>query len=146
MHSDSEDSEDGGSELFCAPCAEGAERRAEPGGHEAKKKPKRCKHADGCDKNAKKGGLCIEHGGTHAPRKCKHADGCDKQAQTGGLCIEHGGTHPPRKCKHADGCDKNAKKGGLCIEHGGTVYARNRRPSAGLPHMHFLDINVEEME
>ena len=49
-----------------------------------------CKHPDDCEKDARKGGLCIAHGGTQVRTKCKDPDGCEKRAQgKGGLCTRH---------------------------------------------------------
>jgi hypothetical protein len=60
----------GDEEQFCAPCKPRKRGSEEAGGDvgEGQKKKARtmCKHADGCDKNAKNGGLCAKHGGTQA--------------------------------------------------------------------------------
>ena len=111
----------GDEEQFCAPCEPRKRGSEEAGGDKGEWRTKKwakktCKHPDGCEKNALKGGLCMKHGGTHVPRKCKHPDGCEKRALKGGLCMKHGGTGT--KCKHPDGCEKWAQKGGLCIKHG----------------------------
>jgi hypothetical protein len=83
-------------ELFCGPCepnkrGRGSEEAGGSKGEEQQKKKKartKCKHPDGCEKQALKGGLCMAHGGTGA--KCKHPDGCEKHAQgKGGLCTRH---------------------------------------------------------
>ena len=91
----------------CPPCSPPSQKR----------KRATCKHEAGCEKNAKKGGFCISHGGTHIRSKCKHEDGCEKWALKGGFCIAHGGTQNRSKCKHEDGCEKAAKTGGFCMAH-----------------------------
>ena len=114
-------------DVFCQPCVNGPgsapavgastkdDRPGKENTHGGTKARAKCKHPDGCERQAKKGGLCIAHGGTG--KKCKHSDGCDKQAHRGGLCIAHGGTHVKAKCKHPDGCEKWQQKGGLCTRH-----------------------------
>jgi hypothetical protein len=77
----------------------------------------KCKHPDGCEKEAKKGGFCIAHGGTKLKVGCRFP-GCEKWAATGGFCVAHGGG---TKCKHPDGCLSQAKKGGLCRAHGDAI-------------------------
>ncbi|KAG7390029.1 hypothetical protein PHYPSEUDO_008991 [Phytophthora pseudosyringae] len=66
---------------------------------------------DGCMNDARRKGLCMEHGGRHF---CKMA-GCHKCAHRGGFCISHGGG---RRCAVAD-CTKSAQSGGICYSHGG---------------------------
>ncbi|KAL7682706.1 hypothetical protein Plhal304r1_c047g0129281 [Plasmopara halstedii] len=66
---------------------------------------------DGCRKEARRKGLCMEHGGRHF---CKKA-GCLKCAHRGGFCISHGGG---RRCAVAN-CTKSAQSGGICYSHGG---------------------------
>ncbi|KAG3105416.1 hypothetical protein PI124_g13015 [Phytophthora idaei] len=88
-----------------------------------------------CQKAAKRGGLCISHGGgkkcsvegcttsvvsrgfcvAHGGGKRCQTPGCTKSAQTGGLCWIHGGG---MKCGY-QGCKKRAQSGGACISHGG---------------------------
>ncbi|KUF96854.1 WRKY transcription factor 19 [Phytophthora nicotianae] len=88
-----------------------------------------------CQKTAKRGGLCISHGGgkkcavkgcttsvvsrgfcvAHGGGKRCQAQGCTKSAQTGGFCWIHGGG---KKCGY-QGCKKRAQSGGACISHGG---------------------------
>ncbi|GMF16324.1 unnamed protein product [Phytophthora lilii] len=66
---------------------------------------------DGCTNDARRKGLCMEHGGRHF---CKMA-GCQKCAHRGGFCISHGGG---RRCAVAN-CTKSAQSGGICYSHGG---------------------------
>ncbi|KAG6574619.1 WRKY transcription factor 19 [Phytophthora cinnamomi] len=66
---------------------------------------------DGCPNDARRKGLCMEHGGRHF---CKMA-GCQKCAHRGGFCISHGGG---RRCAVAN-CTKSAQSGGICYSHGG---------------------------
>ncbi|CAH0492575.1 unnamed protein product [Peronospora farinosa] len=66
---------------------------------------------DGCTNDARRKGLCMEHGGRHF---CKMA-GCQKCAHRGGFCISHGGG---RRCAVAN-CRKSAQSGGTCYSHGG---------------------------
>ncbi|OWZ04953.1 hypothetical protein PHMEG_00023051 [Phytophthora megakarya] len=66
---------------------------------------------DGCANDARRKGLCMEHGGRHF---CKMA-GCQKCAHRGGFCISHGGG---RRCAVAN-CTKSAQSGGICYSHGG---------------------------
>uniref|UniRef100_H3GT14 WRKY19-like zinc finger domain-containing protein n=1 Tax=Phytophthora ramorum TaxID=164328 RepID=H3GT14_PHYRM len=66
---------------------------------------------DGCVNDARRKGLCMEHGGRHF---CKMA-GCQKCAHRGGFCISHGGG---RRCAVAS-CTKSAQSGGICYSHGG---------------------------
>ncbi|EGZ21615.1 hypothetical protein PHYSODRAFT_395840, partial [Phytophthora sojae] len=66
---------------------------------------------DGCLNDARRKGLCMEHGGRHF---CKMA-GCQKCAHRGGFCISHGGG---RRCAVAN-CTKSAQSGGICYSHGG---------------------------
>ncbi|KAG6584626.1 WRKY transcription factor 19 [Phytophthora cinnamomi] len=88
-----------------------------------------------CQKTAKRGGLCISHGGgkkcsvegcttsvvsrgfcvAHGGGKRCQAPACTKSAQTGGFCWIHGGG---KKCGY-QGCKKRAQSGGACISHGG---------------------------
>ncbi|POM78696.1 Hypothetical protein PHPALM_3750 [Phytophthora palmivora] len=88
-----------------------------------------------CHKTAKRGGLCISHGGgkkcsvdgcttsvvsrgfcvAHGGGKRCQAPSCTKSAQTGGFCWVHGGG---KKCGY-QGCKKRAQSGGACISHGG---------------------------
>uniref|UniRef100_A0AAV1T5H5 WRKY19-like zinc finger domain-containing protein n=1 Tax=Peronospora matthiolae TaxID=2874970 RepID=A0AAV1T5H5_9STRA len=70
----------------------------------------RCRR-DGCNKDARRKGLCMEHGGRHF---CKMT-GCQKCAHRGGFCISHGGG---RRCAVAN-CSKSAQSGGICYSHGG---------------------------
>ena len=97
------------------------------GGTSRTARTRTCKHEDGCEKDAKKGGFCMAHGGTSRTHTCKHEDGCEKQSQgKGGFCIAHGGTGS--KCKHESGCDKQPRgKGGFCVAHGGTEAPRKRQ-------------------
>ncbi|KAE8894219.1 hypothetical protein PF005_g25196 [Phytophthora fragariae] len=66
---------------------------------------------DCCLDDARRKGLCMEHGGRHF---CKMA-GCQKCAHRGGFCISHGGG---RRCAVAN-CTKSAQSGGICYSHGG---------------------------
>ncbi|RLN56766.1 hypothetical protein BBJ29_007950 [Phytophthora kernoviae] len=66
---------------------------------------------DGCMNDARRKGLCMEHGGRHF---CKMV-GCQKCAHRGGFCISHGGG---RRCAVAS-CSKSAQSGGICYSHGG---------------------------
>ncbi|RLN86761.1 hypothetical protein BBJ28_00003161 [Nothophytophthora sp. Chile5] len=66
---------------------------------------------EGCGNDARRKGLCMEHGGRHF---CKMA-GCQKCAHRGGFCISHGGG---RRCAVAN-CGKSAQSGGICYSHGG---------------------------
>lgn len=66
---------------------------------------------DGCRNEARRKGLCMEHGGRHF---CKKA-GCHKCAHRGGFCISHGGG---RRCA-VKNCSKSAQSGGICYSHGG---------------------------
>jgi len=66
---------------------------------------------DGCVNDARRKGLCMEHGGRHF---CK-MPGCQKCAHRGGFCISHGGG---RRCAVAN-CTKSAQSGGICYSHGG---------------------------
>ncbi|CAI5725610.1 unnamed protein product [Hyaloperonospora brassicae] len=66
---------------------------------------------EGCHKDARRKGLCMEHGGRHF---CKMT-GCQKCAHRGGFCISHGGG---RRCAVAN-CAKSAQSGGICYSHGG---------------------------
>ncbi|KAF1795178.1 hypothetical protein GQ600_5341 [Phytophthora cactorum] len=66
---------------------------------------------DGCVNDARRKGLCMEHGGRHF---CK-MPGCHKCAHRGGFCISHGGG---RRCAVAN-CTKSAQSGGICYSHGG---------------------------
>ncbi|KAG7378568.1 Protein yipf5 [Phytophthora pseudosyringae] len=88
-----------------------------------------------CQKTAKRGGLCISHGGgkkcsvegcatsvvsrgccvAHGGGKRCQSPDCTKSAQTGGFCWVHGGG---KKCGY-QGCKKRAQSGGACISHGG---------------------------
>ncbi|CAH0479847.1 unnamed protein product [Peronospora belbahrii] len=88
-----------------------------------------------CQKTAKRGGLCIAHGGgkkcsvegcvtsvvsrgccvAHGGGKRCQAPACAKSAQSGGFCWIHGGG---KKCGFL-GCKKRAQSGGACILHGG---------------------------
>ncbi|KAF4147821.1 hypothetical protein GN958_ATG02985, partial [Phytophthora infestans] len=88
-----------------------------------------------CQKAAKRGGLCISHGGgkkcavegcttsivsrgrcvAHGGGKRCQTPDCTKSAQTGGFCWVHGGG---KKCGF-QGCKKRAQSGGACISHGG---------------------------
>lgn len=52
----------------------------------SKKKVKRCTMV-GCEKGARKGGVCCSHGATK--KRCT-MDGCEKFAQKGGVCCSHG--------------------------------------------------------
>ncbi|KAK1938085.1 putative WRKY transcription factor 19 [Phytophthora citrophthora] len=70
----------------------------------------KCRRA-GCVNDARRKGLCMEHGGRHF---CKMA-GCQKCAHRGGFCISHGGG---RRCAVAN-CTKSAQSGGICYSHGG---------------------------
>ncbi|KAL3662947.1 hypothetical protein V7S43_011893 [Phytophthora oleae] len=65
----------------------------------------------GCGNDARRKGLCMEHGGRHF---CKMT-GCQKCAHRGGFCISHGGG---RRCAVAN-CTKSAQSGGICYSHGG---------------------------
>ncbi|TDH68201.1 hypothetical protein CCR75_008099 [Bremia lactucae] len=69
-----------------------------------------CRRA-GCENDARRKGLCMEHGGRHFCKK----DGCHKCAHRGGFCISHGGG---RRCAVAK-CTKSAQSGGICYSHGG---------------------------
>ena len=60
---------------------------------------------------AKKGGVCIKHGGK---RLCK-TEGCTNQAQARGVCINHGAKH--KRC-NSEGCMNQAQTGGVCVKHG----------------------------
>ncbi|CAH0475009.1 unnamed protein product [Peronospora belbahrii] len=74
------------------------------------KPPLKCRR-DGCTNDARRKGLCMEHGGRHF---CKMT-GCQKCAHRGGFCISHGGG---RRCAVAK-CTKSAQSGGICYSHGG---------------------------
>ena len=69
----------------------------------------------GCDKQARAGGLCMAHGG--GTQKPCSIEGCGTLANSKGLCVKHGGgTQKP--CS-VEGCGTLAKSGGLCWKHGG---------------------------
>jgi hypothetical protein len=46
--------------------------------------------SEGCTKQARNGGMCIEHGAKKIARKLCNSEGCTKQAVNCGVCIEHG--------------------------------------------------------
>ena len=102
-------------EQFCGPCepnkrGRGSEEAGGSKGEEQQKKKwarAKCKHPDGCEKWAQKGGLCKKHGGTQVTTKCKHPDGCEKQAKKGGLCKKHGGTQVQAECDDDDEEDED---------------------------------------
>lgn len=103
----------------------------------AKKKVYKKCSVEECDKDAKKGGLCIAHGGG---KRCQ-GDGCEKTAQgTTDFCKAHGGgkrcqaggctksaqgvtdfcaAHGGGKQCSVEKCGKLARPGGLCVTHGG---------------------------
>ena len=68
--------------------------------------------AEGCTKQAQKGGVCIRHGAK--VKRCS-SEGCTNQAQNGGVCIRHGAKR--YKCS-SEGCTNFAKRGGVCYRHG----------------------------
>jgi hypothetical protein len=76
----------------------------------AKTRSTKCRR-ENCGNDARRKGLCMEHGGRHF---CKMA-GCTKCAHRGGFCISHGGG---RRCAVAN-CAKSAQSGGICYSHGG---------------------------
>ena len=78
--------------------------------------PKSCKR-EGCNNQARRGGLCCRHGGK--PRKC-NVEGCTTLAQREGLCCKHGKSNIRKICSH-EGCNWLAKKKGICITHGAVV-------------------------
>ena len=69
---------------------------------------------EGCDKQAKKGGLSVAHGGVGSKKPCS-VEGCTTLAARWGLYVKHGGVN---RCSE-EGYDKQAVKGGLCVAHGG---------------------------
>ena len=89
------------------------------GGAKAKKKydwskyKKRCS-ADGCEKFAVSGGVCVTHGAKVTPKRCS-AEGCTNQVQRKGLCMRHGAK--VKQCS-AQGCTNGAINGGVCAKHG----------------------------
>ena len=79
-----------------------------------KKYTKECS-ADGCTKQARKGGVCTRHG---AKRQCSR-EGCMNHAQKGGVCKRHGAKVEVKLCSYED-CTNNVVKGGVCLRHGAT--------------------------
>ena len=69
----------------------------------------KCKHP-GCNKQAKKGGVCITHGAKKYVYICSF-EGCTNNVVKGGVCITHGAT---RKLCSFVGCTNFAYKGGVC--------------------------------
>lgn len=70
-----------------------------------------CNHAN-CPKRARKGGLCVSHGGG---RRCQE-DGCVKSVQTGGIpdrCFAHGGG---KRCAD-ENCTRGSVRQGFCRYH-----------------------------
>ena len=65
---------------------------------------------EGCCKIAQKGVYCQEQ----AEDFCS-VEGCDKQAKRDGLCTAHGGQ--TRKPCYTEGCGTLAIKGGFCETH-----------------------------
>ena len=51
-------------------------------------KRKYCRQ-DGCDNNAKQGGVCVKHGARVKRRYCSQ-EGCSNLVQQGGVCKKHG--------------------------------------------------------
>lgn len=71
-----------------------------------------CQFAEGCAKRARRGGLCVAHGGG---RRCANA-GCDKAVQTGGKpgrCFAHGGG---KRCIY-NNCSSGAVRQNYCRRH-----------------------------
>ena len=58
--------------------------------------------------------MCVKHGATQP--KCR-TPGCNKNAKKGGLCISHGAKPKRARC-NVDGCMKYAVEGGVCTKHG----------------------------
>jgi hypothetical protein len=89
--------------------------------HAPKKKRIRTKcSSDGCTNVARKGGVCVRHGGTEKIKTCSH-EGCTNVSRKGGVCASHGAKQ--KTCSN-EGCTSVAKKGGVCMRHGGTVVAK----------------------
>jgi hypothetical protein len=70
---------------------------------------------EGCEKNSKKGGVCIAHGAVM--KRCS-VEGCGNGSLKGGVCITHGAI--TKRCS-VEGCEKNSKKGGVCMRHGAKI-------------------------
>ncbi|KAK1748336.1 hypothetical protein QTG54_000275 [Skeletonema marinoi] len=103
-----------------------------------KKKRKLCT-AEGCENQARNGGVCVKHG---AKRKLCTAEGCDNQVVNGGVCVKHGAkrslstsnkrkhndnaasdeerqvARKKRKLCTAEGCENQARNGVVCVKHG----------------------------
>ena len=75
-------------------------------------KVKTCSH-DGCNNNAKKGGVCIKHGAK--VKTCSH-EGCNSYAIEGGVCVKHGAKKTPKTCSN-EGCTNQVQKNGVCYRH-----------------------------
>eukprot|EP00984_Skeletonema_dohrnii_P000271 scaffold86_cov98-Skeletonema_dohrnii-CCMP3373.AAC.8 len=86
-------------------------------------KVKRC-NIEGCNRQAKQGGVCVKHGAKCGSSKCSH-ENCPKYAQRGGVCIEHGAVFVRKRCS-VEGCENGVKKRGLCRRHG--AYAGDTPP------------------
>lgn len=71
---------------------------------------------EGCNTQAKQGGLCVRHGAKWKSCKCTFPN-CTKYAQRGGVCIEHGAVFVRKRCS-VEGCMNGVKKRGLCRRHG----------------------------
>jgi len=58
--------------------------------------------------------MCIKHGAK--VKRCS-SEGCNNQAKKGGVCIKHGAKYIRKRCS-SEGCKNIAVKGGVCRRHG----------------------------